>query len=197
MKRLKNTRLFIIETSAVLFVKHGFEATSLSMITKATGLTKGAIYGNFTDKADLGLACFEYSFSAIEEGVKSALESKGNHRGKMRAFFEFYRSYPKVIEQWGSCPLVSFGIHSTYNSPQLLEKVNEAVHRIETYLTEVLKAGINANEFYLGIPESVFAKQLFALMQGGVIQSLITNDFKYLKNTASYLEYLFESATKN
>lgn len=197
MKRLKNTRLFIIETSAVLFVKHGFEATSLSMITKATGLTKGAIYGNFIDKADLGLACFEYSFSAIEEDIKSALESKGNHRGKMRAFFEFYRFYPKVIEKWGSCPLVSFGIHSTYNSPQLLEKVNEAVHRIETYLTEVLKAGINANEFYLGIPESVFAKQLFALMQGGVSQSLITNDFKYLKNTASYLEYLFESATKN
>jgi TetR/AcrR family transcriptional repressor of nem operon len=197
MKRLKNTRLFIIETSAVLFVKHGFEATSLSMITKATGLTKGAIYGNFADKADLGLACFEYSFSAIEEGIKSALKSKGNHRGNMRAFFEFYRSYPKVIEKWGSCPLVSFGIHSTYNSPQLLEKVNEAVHRIETYLTEVLKAGINAHEFYLGIPESVFAKQLFSLMQGGISQSLITNDMKYLKNTASYLEYLFESATKN
>ncbi len=197
MKRLKNTRLFIIETSAVLFVKHGFEATSLSMITKATGLTKGAIYGNFADKADLGLTCFEYSFSAIEEGIKSALKSKGNHRGNMRAFFEFYRSYPKVIEKWGSCPLVSFGIHSTYNSPQLLEKVNEAVHRIETYLTEVLKAGINAHEFYLGIPESVFAKQLFSLMQGGVSQSLITNDMKYLKNTASYLEYLFESATKN
>lgn len=197
MKRLKNTRLFIIETSAVLFVKHGFEATSLSMITNATGLTKGAIYGNFTDKADLGLACFEYSFSGIEEGIKSALESKGNNRRKMRAFFEFYRSYHEIIEKWGSCPLVSFGIHSTYNSPQLLEKVNEAVHRIETYLTEVLKAGINGNEFYLGIPASVFAKQLFALMQGGVSQSLITNDFKYLKNTASYLEYLFESATKN
>jgi len=34
-------------------------------------------------------------------------------------------------------------------------------------------------------------------MQGGVSQSLITNDMKYLKNTASYLEYLFESASKN
>lgn len=197
MKRLKNTRLFIIETSAVLFVKHGFEATSLSMITKATGLTKGAIYGNFTDKADLGLACFEYSFSAIEENIKDALQREGNNRGKMRAFFDFYRSYPNIIDKWGSCPLVSFGIHSTYNSPQLLEKVNEAVHRIEAYLTEVLKAGVSTNEFYLGIPESVFAKQLFSLMQGGVSQSLITNDMKYLKNTASYLEYLFVSASKN
>jgi hypothetical protein len=30
-----------------------------------------------------------------------------------------------------------------------------------------------------------------------VSQSLITNDMKYLRNTASYLEYLFESSTRS
>ena len=195
MSTSKNTSSFILETSAVLFLKHGYEGTSLSMLTKATGLTKGAIYGNFKDKAALADACSEYSFSQVEKALLSALNTQDHPKVCMRAFFAYYRSYDQVISQLGSCPLISFGIQSSYNTPQLLLKVNEAVRRIEEYLTHTLKRGVDSQEFYLGIPESVFAKQLFALVQGGVSQSLITNDMKYLKNTASYLEYLFESTT--
>jgi hypothetical protein len=115
----------------------------------------------------------------------------------MRSFFAFYRAYDQLISELGSCPLISFGIQSTYNSSQLLLRVNEAIHRIESYLTSTLKRGVERQEIYLGIPETVFAKQLFALIQGGVSQSLITNDMKYLRNTASYLEYLFESSTRS
>ncbi len=61
MTKAEKTKAFIIETSTVLFLKHGFEATSLSMLTKATGLTKGAIYGNFKDKEDLAKEVFNYS----------------------------------------------------------------------------------------------------------------------------------------
>lgn len=192
----KNTAAFIIETSAVLFLKHGFDGTSLSMLTKATGLTKGAIYGNFKDKTDLAKACFTYSFSSVEDTLRQLLDAPNPPSAAVRAFFAYYRSYDKVIAQLGSCPLVSFGIHSSHNSPQLLSLVNDGIKRIEGYLTETLKRGVEQHEIYLGIPETVFSKQLFALIQGGVSQSLITGDMKYLKNTASYLEYLFESSTR-
>ena len=197
MSTSKNTASFIVETSAVLFLKHGYEGTSLSMLTKATGLTKGAIYGNFKDKTALAEACFEYSFSKVEQPILKALSADDPPKSCMRSFFAFYRAYDQLISELGSCPLISFGIQSNYNSSQLLLRVNEAIHRIESYLTSTLKRGVESQEIYLGIPETVFAKQLFALIQGGVSQSLITNDMKYLRNTASYLEYLFESSTRS
>ena len=39
--------------SANLFNTYGYKATSISDITKATGLTKGAIYRHFDSKKDL------------------------------------------------------------------------------------------------------------------------------------------------
>ena len=44
------TSKFIIETVAPIFNKKGYAATSMSDITNATNLTKGAIYGNFENR---------------------------------------------------------------------------------------------------------------------------------------------------
>jgi len=50
MKKSENTRKYIIEKVAPVFNKKGFTGTYLSDMEKATGLTKGSIYGNFKDK---------------------------------------------------------------------------------------------------------------------------------------------------
>ena len=42
-----NTSDFILETVAPIFNRKGYAGTSLSDLTAATGLTKGAIYFNF------------------------------------------------------------------------------------------------------------------------------------------------------
>ncbi len=44
------TKQFILEKVAPVFNKNGYFGTSMSDITEATGLTKGAIYGNFKNK---------------------------------------------------------------------------------------------------------------------------------------------------
>ena len=51
-KKSAFTKQYIIETVAPVFIKYGYAGTSLSDITKATGLTKGAIYGNFRGNPD-------------------------------------------------------------------------------------------------------------------------------------------------
>ena len=63
--KAEKTAAFIIETVAPIFNKNGYAATSISDITNATGLTKGAIYGNFTNKEDLAIKCFNYKFSTF------------------------------------------------------------------------------------------------------------------------------------
>ena len=47
------TREAIIDAAAWLFARHGIESTSLDAIATRVGLTKGAVYGNFTSKREL------------------------------------------------------------------------------------------------------------------------------------------------
>ena len=59
--KAERTSAFIIETVAPVFNKHGYVGTSMSDLTEATGLTKGALYGNFENKEALALSAFEYN----------------------------------------------------------------------------------------------------------------------------------------
>ena len=196
MTKAEKTKIYIIETSAVLFLKHGFEATSLSMLTKATGLTKGAIYGNFKDKNDLGLQVFLYSFKILYSNLEDCLRGESSAEHAIRRFLNFYKNYFDFINKYGSCPLVSFGIQTNSDSIAIKKAVTNAIIEVESLLSGVLARGIDGGEFYLSIPPNVFAKQLFALIQGGVTQSLITEDPKYIKNTATYLDHLFQTSVR-
>lgn len=55
-KQPKATRAGILGAAARLFSEHGFCATGLGSIVSAAGLTKGALFHHFDDKATLGLA---------------------------------------------------------------------------------------------------------------------------------------------
>jgi len=71
---LENTAEFILSRTAPIFNKNGYVGTSLSDLTKATGLTKGAIYGNFLNKEDLALKAFQWNLK--EAILNVGLDSK-------------------------------------------------------------------------------------------------------------------------
>ena len=60
------TRSHILDTAERVFEQRGVSGTSLAEIAKAAGLTRGAIYWHFDDKADL--------FNAMMERVRLPLE---------------------------------------------------------------------------------------------------------------------------
>jgi TetR/AcrR family transcriptional regulator, acrAB operon repressor len=64
------TRSLLLDTAERLFEQRGVSGTSLHEIAKAAGLTRGAIYWHFTDKADL--------FNAMMERATLPLEEAGN-----------------------------------------------------------------------------------------------------------------------
>ena len=52
-EKQQQTRAAIIDAAAAQFAKFGVEGTSMEAIARHAGLTQGAIYSNFTSKADL------------------------------------------------------------------------------------------------------------------------------------------------
>jgi len=63
------TRSLILDTAELVFEARGVSGTSLHEIARAAGLTRGAIYWHFKDKADL--------FNAMMERVTLPLEDSG------------------------------------------------------------------------------------------------------------------------
>ena len=61
------TRSHILDTAELVFEQHGVAGTSLHEIAKAAGLTRGAIYWHFQDKADLFNAMMDRATMPLEE----------------------------------------------------------------------------------------------------------------------------------
>ena len=60
-KLAADKRAAIIEAAGVEFAAHGFQGASLNAIIAAAGISKGAFYYYFDDKADLFATVIEYA----------------------------------------------------------------------------------------------------------------------------------------
>lgn len=65
------TRNRILDTAELIFQQRGVSRTSLHDIAQAAGVTRGAIYWHFKDKADLFNAMMERATMPLEESICS------------------------------------------------------------------------------------------------------------------------------
>lgn len=194
--KAKKTTAFIIETVAPVFNKHGYIGTSMSDLTEATGLTKGALYGNFENKEALALAAFEYNSKLLFNAIDEKLNIEGNALDKIFNLTKFYQNYDIFTLEMGGCPIVNVGVDAQNNNRLLTAATKEAIKEIEGKIALALENGVNNQEIHLPVPPLQFAKQMFTMIQGAITMSTITKDRKYLYNTIAYLEVLVKKEIK-
>lgn len=195
-KKAERTTAYIIETVAPIFNKHGYIGTSMSDLTEATGLTKGAIYGNFENKEALALSAFEHNRNMLLQAIDEKLETGQEALAKLYSLLNFYKQYDVFTLPMGGCPLLNVGVDAQGNNKLLAAAVRETIKEIEGKIALVLENGAKQNEIKLPVPPLQFAKQLFTMVQGSVSMSTMTQDRKYLVNTINYLEYLVKQELK-
>jgi AcrR family transcriptional regulator len=190
--KAERTTAYIIETVAPIFNKLGYVGTSMSDLTEATGLTKGALYGNFENKEALALAAFEYNRSRLLSSIEENLDIEGTSLEKIFNLLKFYKNYDVYTMEMGGCPILNVGVDAQHNNTLLAAAAKETVKEIEGKIALVLENGINGNQLNLPVTPLQFAKQLFTMLQGAITMSTITKDRKYLVNTVAYLEVLIQ-----
>ena len=194
--KAERTTAFIIETVAPLFVKHGYIGTSMSDLTEATGLTKGAIYGNFENKESLALAAFEFSSEKLLNAIDEQLGVPGSALDKIFSLTNFYKTYDEFMDQLGGCPVLNVGVDANHNNAQLAAAAREVAKTIEGKIALVLENGVNRRELKLPVPPLQFAKQFYTMLQGAVAMAAVSGDHKYLVNTVTYLDLLIHKEIK-
>jgi TetR/AcrR family transcriptional repressor of nem operon len=188
--KAQKTTLYIIEKVAPLFNKYGYAATSLSAITEATGLTKGALYGNFKNKEALALAAYLYNSNRLVSLIGLKTNAKTHPLEKLTAFTEFYKNYTVFTGPIGGCPILNVGVDALENNQTLSLAVQSTIKSLEKMVTKILNDGVNQHIIHVRVLPSQFSKQFITMLLGAVSMSSITGDHKYLLNTVAYLDQL-------
>src|SRR5438128_10978328 len=68
------TRALIVEAATRLFLRDGFQVTSLEQIGEEAGFTRGAVYSNFPSKTAMGIAVIDELYEREARRLEAALE---------------------------------------------------------------------------------------------------------------------------
>lgn len=176
LSKAERTRQFIIETTAPIFNTKGYEGTSMSDITDATGLTKGSIYGNFENKEEVALAAFDYNHGYIKKIIVSKVNQAQSYHDKLMVYATVYHSFTRKSGfVKGGCPILNTAIEADDTNPLLRDKAAAAILNWKNSIINLIKAGVSAGEFRQGTDQEQTALSIIALIEGGVMISKVTN----------------------
>lgn len=184
------TRQFIIETTAPIFNKNGYSGTSMSDITKATGLTKGAIYGNFKNKEALALDAFNHNVSFVLNKLKSIMLTVNSPIARLFALTNFYREYEKHLLNFGGCPVLNVGIDANHTNPALFERVRFVALKMQKSISIMIQDGIECGEIKPNIDPEIYGGRLFSLFEGAIFTSILLKDNKYLIDMMNHVDQM-------
>jgi TetR/AcrR family transcriptional repressor of nem operon len=184
----ERTSLYIIETVAPIFNKKGYAGTSLSDLTDATGLTKGAIYGNFENKEDLAVQAFAYNIEKLMHKINKRLEATSSPLQKLFVLTNFYRFYADYTKDFGGCPLLNTGVDAHNNYPFLNEGVKSAILQLMSNIESIITEGKVRGEIKPYINGEKYSRQLLAMIEGAVFMTSIMQDTSYLKEMMDVID---------
>ncbi|WP_452596825.1 TetR/AcrR family transcriptional regulator [Pontimicrobium sp. MEBiC01747] len=190
------TTQFILETVAPIFNKNGYAATSMSDITKATGLTKGAIYGNFENKESLAIAAFKFTVKKVMNQIAEHLKRSDSPIQKLFLISDFYRNYYDYSKQIGGCPVLNIGVDANNQNTKLLEKVRVVIERIQNQVATIIENGIEIGEISSEINAMHYAKRIDSMIQGAVFMTYTMDDEFYIKDTTTQIDHMIHNELK-
>jgi TetR/AcrR family transcriptional regulator, transcriptional repressor for nem operon len=190
MSKAERTSQFIIEKAAPIFNKKGYAGTSLNDLIEATGLTKGAIYGNFNNKDEVALAAFDYNLSYISKPITEMIRAKENSVEKLLAIPEFYKKWYVHFAERGGCAMLNAAVEADDNHPLLKKKVAATVNNWKKSIEKIILSGISNKEIKSGIDPSKMSSTFIALIEGGIMMSKITDDTSHLNAAMERMEQI-------
>lgn len=193
----ERTRQFIIEKTAPLFNTKGFEATSLSDLTEATGLTKGAIYGNFENKEEIAVAAFRYAMEKTRAMIRERVSTGVSNREKLVLLFEFYAAYVNNPPVPGGCPILNNAVEADdFHTSMRRVVVKEMTKTIE-YIQGLLEDGVAQGEFKKSTDARMMAYVFFCVIEGGIMYSRAERSPDAMELVVKHCKQLIDQITKS
>lgn len=191
LTKAEQTRQHIIETVAPIFNRYGYAATSMADITKAVGMTKGAIYGNFENKEALAIAAFNHNIRRVARGIQRRMDEGRTPLERLEAMLDYFAVYHECLKETGGCPVVNMGVDANPQNEQMLARVQTVIQKLQNSIAHELQASIDAGELDPVLPVKAAAQHLYTSIQGAVFMTMTMRDNNYMTQTIHFLrDYL-------
>ena len=188
MSKSENTKAFIIETVAPIFNRNGYAAMSLSKITEATGLTKGAIYGHFKNKEELAVEAFVFSVRRVLRDLNTHINRGKTPIEQLLNVATFYQNYFEYNKAFGGCPILNIGVDANNQNTLVIAKVRSYNIRILKQFTILIEQCKKVKEIRSNVKSEIYAKRFFSMVEGAVYMSYIMDDKEYMKDLAIHMK---------
>lgn len=196
LSKSERTRQFIIEKTAPVFNEKGFAGTSVTDLTKATGLTKGSIYGNFADKDAVAVAAFDFNFNRVTEYMKARILAKDNAVDRLLAYPAVYRDFLRIPFLRPGCPILNTSTEADDTHPLLKEKAASALAFWKKSIENQVMRGISRGEIRKDVSPATVAVIMMSMIEGAIMQAKVTGRATELRIAMDFLASWIEGLRK-
>ena len=136
------TRQKVLDAARRLFAERGYEPATIRDIAKGAGMSTGAVFANFQDKAELFEAVLATDMVKLAETMKAAAAAESSTRARVLAALG--AGYHGSLEQ---LPLVQAVIARSWFQPVAAEmRTRDAITPLLAVVTDALQAGVGEGE---------------------------------------------------
>jgi len=190
MRNAAITKQRIIKESANLFNTQGYKATSISDITRATGLTKGAIYRHFENKSDLEKQALHSLSKLMFTKLGASIQQAPTFLLKMEATFSFFEEYMHTPLYKGGCPLMNAAIEADDTNSILRNQAVVMLSQLKSSLQKIIDNGIKNNQVKTQTDSNFYATIFIATLEGGIMMSKLEQSTDAIDKTIQHLRTL-------
>jgi AcrR family transcriptional regulator len=188
MGKAEETKQFIIEKTAPIFNKKGFSGTTMTDLTSATGLTKGAIYGNFSNKDEVAIEAFIFNRDVLWSKISKAISKARSPKDKLINFLEFYKNNIDYFIKQGGCALLNTSVDSDDTHPQLFKVVQNTFDNWRKEITKIVVEAQESGQINVSINPKEFAGLMITVVEGSILMSKTLNDISILDSNFEFLK---------
>jgi AcrR family transcriptional regulator len=165
------TREALMESAATLAVRRGIEGASLDEVAGLAGVTKGAVYANFSSKEDLFMSMLDAHFEARLEELDRIMSTEADPDAQAREAAQGLMRVLAAQPEWHQL-FFEFAVHATRNEAfrqQLVARYRLLRERLANLLAErVERLGIDPI-----VPPADVAAMAFAMANGIALERLL------------------------
>ena len=171
MRRTKEeaerTRKAILKASLKVFSTKGYARSRLEDVAKEAGVTRGAIYWHFDNKANLYSSAVIESVSGYRKRLTDILQSDLSPLTKIRTLMKEWLITLEEDEAYRT--LVEMTLTKTEFDEQVLEGVKDwfgFVDRVQQAIADLVREGIHAGEIHSETAPEVTGLALISYLNG-------------------------------
>jgi len=156
------TRQTVLEAAKQLFTERGYEEATVRDIARAAGMSTGAVFANFTDKADLFNEVVVADYEALAVRMRQAAAAEETVEAALLAALTV--GYDFHLDQ---LPLLQAAVSASWSHGRNEEaRSREGLRDVLALAEDVLNRGVSRGELAKGLDVSLVADMVWQVYLG-------------------------------